>query len=65
MTTTTLFFVILGAVAVAANLMKLVEWLDTPHETPRRVRRSVAAANGNVIELPRAELELESARFAA
>lgn len=64
MTTTTLFFVILGAVAVAANLMKLVEWLDTPHETPRRVRRS-AAADGNVIELPRAELELESARFAA
>lgn len=64
MTTTTLFFVILGAVAVAANLMKLVEWLDTPHETPRRVRRS-AAADGNVIEFPRAELELESARFAA
>ena len=62
--TMTMFFVLLGVAASTMSLMKLVEWLDTPHETPRRVRRS-AAADGNVIELPRAELELESARFAA
>ncbi len=39
MTGMTLFFVVLGVGAASANLMKLVEWLDTP-QPARRVKRA-------------------------
>ncbi len=39
MASTTLFFVILGVGVASANLMKLVEWLDTPRPS-RRVRHA-------------------------
>ncbi len=39
MTGTTLFFVIVGVGVASANLMKLVEWLDTPCPD-RRVKRA-------------------------
>ena len=35
MTTTALLFVFLGAGVASANLMKLVEWLDTPRAAKR------------------------------
>jgi hypothetical protein len=39
MATTTLIFVIIGVSVASVNLMKLVEWLDTPRSAPR-VRRA-------------------------
>ena len=39
MTTGTLFFVVVGVGVASANLMKLVEWLDTPRPA-RRTRRT-------------------------
>lgn len=39
MATGTLCFVLLGVGIASANLMKLVEWLDTPH-CARRARRT-------------------------
>ena len=39
MTTTTMFFVMLGAAVVTVGLMKLVAWLDTPRKTVRRAAR--------------------------
>ena len=65
MTTTTLCFVLIGVGVASANLMKLVEWLDTPHENARRVRRCAVADGDSTVALPRAELELESALYAA
>lgn len=35
MTTTTLFFVVLGVCVASANVMRLVEWLDTPQPARR------------------------------
>lgn len=40
MATTTLVFVILGVSVASVNLMKLVEWLDTP-QSAHRARRAV------------------------
>ena len=40
MATTTLIFVLVGVGAASANLMKLVEWLDTPR--PARRARHIA-----------------------
>lgn len=62
--TMTMFFVLLGVAASTMSLMKLVEWLDTPHDAPRRMPRR-AAAGSKVVEFPCAELELESALYAA
>lgn len=39
MTTTTMFFVMLGAAVVTVGLMKLVAWLDTPRKVVRRAAR--------------------------
>ena len=39
MTTTTMFFVMLGAAVVTAALMKLIAWLDTPRKAVRRAAR--------------------------
>ena len=64
MTGTALFFVILGAYCVVANLMKLVLWLDTPRPGARRARRRPSPARRSV-DFSVAELELECARFAA
>ncbi|MBQ9646875.1 MAG: hypothetical protein IJV43_00760 [Oscillospiraceae bacterium] len=63
MTGMTLCFVFIGVGVASANLMKLVEWLDTPRPTRRRARH--AAARDNTVEFPRAELELESVLYAA
>ena len=65
MATTTLFFILIGVGVACVNLMKLVEWLDTPHETARRAKHPTAADNDSAVEFPRAELELESALYAA
>ena len=62
--TMTMFFVLLGVAASTVSLMKLVEWLDTPHDEPRRMPRRAASAS-KVAEFPCAELELESALYAA
>lgn len=40
MTTTALIFVFIGVGVASANLMKLVEWLDTPR--PARRARHIA-----------------------
>ena len=68
MTGTALFFVIIGVCVAAENLMKVVDWLDTPHEAPRRARRPVsveARESDDALALPCAELALESALYAA
>ena len=66
MTASTLFFVLIGIGVASANLMKVVEWLDTPHHTPRRSKRPDAAAGAwNDVAYQRAELALETARHAA
>ena len=62
--TMTMFFVLLGVAASTMSLMKLVEWLDTPHDAPRRVPRP-AASEPRAAEFPCAELALERARYAA
>ena len=62
----TMFFVLLGVAELTANLMKLVTRLDSPHTAPRRTPRRAANMSGeNMTEFARAELELESALFAA
>lgn len=38
MATSTLIFVLLGVSVASINLMKLVEWLDTPQRTSRARR---------------------------
>ena len=60
MTGTTFFFVLLGVTAAVANLMKLVEWLDTPRKTARRAETRESADT-----LACAELALERAKRAA
>ena len=40
MATTTFVFVLVGVGVASANLMKLVEWLDTPRQPTRRARRA-------------------------
>jgi len=42
MTGTALFFVFIGVGVASANLMRLIEWLDTPREMHRE--RSVSRA---------------------
>ncbi|MBQ7713262.1 MAG: hypothetical protein IJT71_00045 [Oscillospiraceae bacterium] len=64
MTGTTFFFVLLGVTAAVANLMKLVEWLDTPREAARRAARPAVSREG-ADALARTELALERVKLAA
>ena len=66
MAASTLFFVLIGIGVASANLMKVVEWLDTPHDASRRNRQPDAAVDvWNDVACQRAELALEAARYAA
>ena len=59
-----LFFVILGACVVVVHLMKLVLWLDTPHQKCRRTPRHTSPSP-RIVDFPVAELGLERARHTA
>lgn len=65
MAASTLFFVLVGIGVVSANVMKIVELLDTPHDSGRRRVRTVSNAAGDDVACQRAELRLESALYAA
>lgn len=73
MDATTFFFVMLGIVALTANLMRLVLWLDTPRASARGRRVSPAprtasferSAGSRRCDRAAAELRLERAQLAA
>ena len=66
MAASTLIFVLIGIGVASANLMKIVEWLDTPHDAARRgVRPAPERAAWDDDACQRAEPAPEAARYAA
>lgn len=66
MTGTTLFFVVLGVGVSTANLMKLIEWLDSPRgKAPERRAVHAARRDDRCDDRAAAELALERALIAA
>lgn len=61
----TFFFLLLGVAVVVTDLMKLVEWLDTPRKHSRRSARPVHRASRRSSDRAAALLDLERARLAA
>jgi len=65
MSATAYFFVLMGVTSLVTGLMRVVEYLDTPHETVRQRRRPAVRASEKALDRTVAELELERARLAA